>query len=364
MPINNNLFGVYKSVKLGGREVVASSFSRNRNMQASSINYVQGTPKARVMDIGTVDETISIEAPIFVGAGSTVDGRNIANQKIREILNPQTAVLPILTAANFSIGQDSSSVSLTLESDGDPNNTTAFEISSSSVEALNPLGTPTRLAKFYDIRVQIGSRKYFVMSATINVSATTDKKYFFIPGDWNDYRGWGTLGGATGYDVGTGVGSTNLTIRNADGSARSGSGITFQPGNQFPFIGISGLKISGNGKAAVLLENLTDSGGTGTSSFLDTNESINLSVQSGTTDITLQDPGVVRYENADFRVEIYDPIWHAAQTAGNLTPSAGFGWTSLLSTDIDTSRAIVHTSNFSLTPGLMTVDFNFITWIK
>mgnify|MGYP000938476939 CR=1 FL=1 len=59
-----------------------------------------------------------------------------------------------------------------------------------------------------------------------------------------------------------------------------------------------------------------------------------------------------------------DPIWHAAQIAASITPSAGFGWTSLLSSDIDTSRAIVHTSNFSLTPGLMTVDFNFITWIK
>lgn len=364
MPINNNLFGVYKSVKLGGREVVASSFTRNRDMQTSSINYVQGTPKARVMDIGSVSETIAIEAPIFVGAGSTVDGRYIANQKIREILNPQTATLPILTSAAFSIGKDSSSVSLSLESDGDPNNTSAFEISSSSIEALNPLGTPTRLAKFYDIRVQIGSRKYFVMSANITVAASNDKLYFFIPGDWNDYRGWGTLGGATGYDVATGVGSTNLTLTNADGSPRSGTGITFQPGTQFPFIGISGLKVSGSGKAAVLLENLSDSGGTGTSTFLDSNEAINLSLQAGTTDMTLQDPGVVRYENADFRVEIYDPIWHAAQVSGGLTPSAGFGWTSLLSPDIDTTRAVVHTSNFSLTPGLMTVDFSFQTWIK
>ncbi len=143
MPINNNLFGVYKSVKLGGREIVASSFARNRNMSASSVNYVQGTPKARVMDIGAVSETISITAPLFVGAGSTVDGRNIANAKITEILNPQSAVLPLLTSANFSIGSDSSTVSLTLESDGDPNNTAAFEISSAPIEALNPLGTPT-----------------------------------------------------------------------------------------------------------------------------------------------------------------------------------------------------------------------------
>ena len=103
MPINNNLFGVYKSFKLNGTTVVASSVTRNRNMQASPENYVQGTPKARVMNIGAVEETLTINAPLFVGGGSAVDGRYIANAKIEEILNPSTATLPLLSGAQFQI---------------------------------------------------------------------------------------------------------------------------------------------------------------------------------------------------------------------------------------------------------------------
>ena len=168
MPINNNLFGVFKSFKLGGIKVVATNMSRNRNMAASPVNYVQGTPKARVLDIGQVSETLTINAPLFIGTGSTVDGRYIANKKIEEILSPTTATLPLLTSATFTIGAEQSSVSLNLESDGDPNNLTAFEILNSEVEELNPALGPTRLAKFYDFRVQIGSRKYFMRNANIH----------------------------------------------------------------------------------------------------------------------------------------------------------------------------------------------------
>ena len=121
MPINNNLFGVYKSFKISGNRVVADNLQRNRQMTASPVNYVQGTPKARVMDIQGVTETLSLTAPIFVGCGSSVDGRFLANTKINEILNPSTATLPLLTNATFNIGEQQSSVSLTLESDGDPN---------------------------------------------------------------------------------------------------------------------------------------------------------------------------------------------------------------------------------------------------
>ena len=67
MPINNNLFGVFKSFKLGGIKVVATNVSRNRTMAASPVNYVQGTPKARVLDIGKVTETLTVNAPLFIG---------------------------------------------------------------------------------------------------------------------------------------------------------------------------------------------------------------------------------------------------------------------------------------------------------
>ena len=344
MPINNNLFGVYKSFKISGNRVVADNLQRNRQMTASPVNYVQGTPKARVMDIQGVTETLSLTAPIFVGCGSSVDGRFLANTKINEILNPSTATLPLLTNDTFNIGEQQSSVSLTLESDGDPNNSTAFEIRSDEVPELSPIAPygPTRLAKFYDIRVQIGQRKFFVMSATITVAAQSTKANFFIPGDWGDYRGWGVYGG---------TGSTQLTLKNEDLSARAGTGVTFQPGTQFPFLGISSIQITGSGKAAVLLEDLNAD-----NDFEDTNEAINLSLKSGTTDMTLQNPGFADTEAQNFVIEIYDPVWAAGG-------GAGVGWSSLLPGTINLTKSIVNTSNFTLGTGLLTVDFGFLCYV-
>lgn len=344
MPINNNLFGVYKSFKISGNRVVADNLQRNRQMTASPVNYVQGTPKARVMDIQGVTETLSLTAPIFVGCGSSVDGRFLANTKINEILNPSTATLPLLTNATFNIGEQQSSVSLTLESDGDPNNSTAFQIRSDEVPELSPVAPygPTRLAKFYDIRVQIGQRKFFVMSATITVQAQSTKANFFIPGDWGDYRGWGVYGG---------TGSTQLTLVNEDLSARGGTGVTFQPGTQFPFLGISSIQITGSGKAAVLLEDLNAD-----NDFEDTNEAINLSLKSGTTDMTLQNPGFADTEAQNFVIEIYDPVWAAGG-------GAGVGWSSLLPGTINLTKSIVNTSNFTLGTGLLTVDFGFLCYV-
>ena len=344
MPINNNLFGVYKSFKISGNRVVADNLQRNRQMTASPVNYVQGTPKARVMDIQGVTETLSLTAPIFVGCGSSVDGRFLANTKINEILNPSTATLPLLTNATFNIGEQQSSVSLTLESDGDPNNSTAFQIRSDEVPELSPIAPygPTRLAKFYDIRVQIGQRKFFVMSATITVQAQSTKANFFIPGDWGDYRGWGVYGG---------TGSTQLTLKNEDLSARAGTGVTFQPGTQFPFLGISSIQITGSGKAAVLLEDLNAD-----NDFEDTNEAINLSLKTGTTDMTLQNPGFADTEAQNFVIEIYGPVWAAGG-------GAGVGWSSLLPGTINLTKSIVNTSNFTLGTGLLTVDFGFLCYV-
>jgi hypothetical protein len=233
---------------------------------------------------------------------------------------------------------------LTLESDGDPNNSTAFQIRSDEVPELSPIAPygPTRLAKFYDIRVQIGQRKFFVMSATITVQAQSTKANFFIPGDWGDYRGWGVYGG---------TGSTQLTLKNEDLSARAGTGVTFQPGTQFPFLGISSIQITGSGKAAVLLEDLnTDN------DFTDVNESINLSLQTGTTDMTLQNPGFADTEAQNFVIEIYDPVWAAGG-------GAGVGWSSLLPGTINLTKSIVNTSNFTLGTGLLTVDFGFLCYV-
>ena len=96
MPINNDILGIYKSVFItvaGGtaRSYIVESASRSVTIDASPKVLMQGSPKTRIMDIGGVTETISIQAPILIGGGASADGRAIATQKINEILDPTSA---------------------------------------------------------------------------------------------------------------------------------------------------------------------------------------------------------------------------------------------------------------------------------
>ena len=337
MPINNNFYGVYKSLQINGKKVVVTSAKRDRDMEAQAVNYIQGTPKARVMNVGGVTETITLESPVLVGAGSSVDGRNLANAKIEEILTAGTGgSLPLLSSATFNITQEGATVSLSLLSDGNPYNTTVFDIRSDEVTELDPISYgPTRLGRFYDFRVQIGTRTYFIISANIKVEIGTDKQYFFMPGGWEDARGYGPAGSGVTFDT-----------------AYSGAGNSWYPGTQFPWIGVNSIKISGGGQAAVLLQNLNPGSD---NDFLDAGESTNLSLEPGTTDMTLQRPGIAVSENNPFRLELWSPEYKAA---------GGSGWTSLLPPSIDTRVSLVNSSNFSLTTGLLTVDFGFLCWVR
>lgn len=337
MPINNNFYGVYKSLQIGGNKVVVTSANRDRTMEAQAVNYIQGTPKARVMNVGGVEETITLESPVFVGAGSSVDGRNLANTKIQEILTAGTGgSLPLLSSAKFNISQEGATVSLTLLSDGNPYNTTVFDIRSDEVPELDPITYgPTRLGRFYDFRVQIGTRTYFIISANISVEVGTEKQYFFMPGGWEDARGYGPAGSGVTFDA-----------------SYSSIGNSYYPGTQFPWIGVNSIKISGGGQAAVLLQNLNSGSD---NDFLDAGEATNLSLEPGTTDMTLQRPGIAVSENTPFRLELWSPEYKAA---------GGSGWTSLLPSSIDTRVSLVNTSNFKLSTGLLTVDFSFLCWVK
>lgn len=317
MPLNNNLFGVYKSIKVNDVTLVASSANRNKNMDVQAENYIQGTPKSRILNIGGVQETIEIEAPILIGGGSTVDGRNLVNVKIDELLNPTTAVLPLLENATISVSEQGANVNMSLKTDGDPSdlNSNVFQVLSTPVAELDPIAyTPTRKARFYDFRVNIGNKKYFVMEASIKVTGETTDAYFLIPN-----------GAAFDQETYTTVGD-----------------VSFKAGTQFPFIGITGIKISGSGKAAVLLADLNSDG-----DFYDTDESINVNLATGANDMTLQRPGVSVSEDADFVLQIYD----------------GTNWNDLFPS-VDLSRSVVHSSNFAVSSGLLTVNFDFTCWVK
>ena len=317
MPLNNDLFGIYKTVKVNDNPIVVSSANRNKNMDVNAETYLQGTPKTRILNIGGVSETISIDAPILIGGGSAVDGRTLINLKLGELLNPTTAQLPLLTDATFSVNAQGGNTSITLKTDGDPSDTNSnvFQVVNTPIDELDPIVfEPTRKAVFYDFRVQIGSKKYFVMEASIKVTGESQDLYFLIPN-------------GAAYDQ-----VTPTTV----------SGISFKAGTQFPFIGISGIKISGSGKAAVFLKDLNADG-----DYYDTDEHINVDLYSGADDMTLQRPGVSVYEPADFVLEIYN-----GTTWENLMPA------------VDLSRSVVHSSNFNVNSGLLTVDFDFTCWVK
>ena len=214
MPINNDILGIYKSVFItvaGGtaRSYIVESASRSITIDASPKVLMQGSPKTRIMDIGGVTETISIQAPILIGGGASADGRSIATQKINEILDPTSATLPILKSASFSINEGGGSVSLTLESDGDSGvGTSAFFVTNSNTPhpSLNPVGT--------------------------GGSGTTAKIWFdpFLGRIETDYLGFNT-----------GVGDTNV------------AGVLFYDSAQSVFKGGVG---SGVGKTIAFLDNI------------------------------------------------------------------------------------------------------------
>lgn len=347
MPLNNNLFGVYKSLKVSGRTYVAESATRKVEMEVDAKNYVQGSPKSRVLNIGGTKESISITAPILVGGGASVDGRSLANTKISEILDPNNASLPVLESATYKVSPEGASVTINLKSDGDPGSNTdgsarPFEVSGKEIEELKPnsSGGPSRVARFYDFRVQIGNRKYFIMEATLNVNSSVTEAYFLVPND------------------------AAITDSVTQARITQTIGGNIAAGYQFPFLGISGIKISGQGKAAVVLKDLAGTPNFGDYYFFDYNteggnldESLNLGLGKGQSDLTFQRPGVAVAEAQTFRLEIYDP------TAG--------AWVSLFRDSVapyadivNLSNTVVNTSNFTVGTGLLTVDFDFYAWVQ
>jgi len=339
MPINNDILGIYKSVFItvaGGtaRSYIVESASRSLTIDAQPKVLMQGSPKTRIMDIGGVTETISITAPILIGGGASADGRAIATQKINEILDPATASLPILKSASYSINEGGGSVSLTLESDGDSGigNSSFYVVNSNTPHpSLNPVGTggsgttaygPTRVARFYDFRAQIGDRKYFIQEASVDVNVETQKTYFINPYDFSDPDG--------GYQL-TGGGGTNLP------SVLSGNGISYKYGTQFPHIGVNGLTISGKGKGAVVVGSTYASETTAGVTTQSAGRTVLASAGSVTfaLEIAQQD---------GFRMS-------AAPTWGSLIPGIGL------------SKAIINATNFSVSTGILTVDFDFMCYV-
>jgi hypothetical protein len=337
MPINNDILGIYKAVFIrtssggAGYSYIVESASRSITIDASPKTMIIGSPKTRIMDIGGASESISIQAPILIGGGSRWDGRQLAGDKINEILNPTNATLPILKSAEFSINEGGGSVSLTLEGDGDVGiGTSSFWVVQSNAPhpSLDPTGSgvgystagPTRVARFYDFRAQIGNRIYFIQEASISVNVETSKAYFINPFNF--------VNPSSGYSLGGG-GGTNLP------SGLSGNGISYKYGTPFPHIGINAITVAGKGKGAVVVG----------STYADEN----------LAGITTQSAGktvLASASSTSFALEV------AGYDDDNV-----FGWQNLIPSGIGLSKAIINATNFQVTTGILTVDFDFMCYV-
>ncbi len=345
MPINNDILGIYKAVYVRtsaggtGRSYIIDTATRQISMEASPKVMMTGSPKTRIMDIGGVSETVSISAPILVGGGSQADGRALANQKIAEIIDTSSApTLPVLKTASFSITEAGATVSMTLESDGDTGvGTSSFWVTQSNTPhpSLDLSPSPvwnagaTRVARFYDFRVKIGNRQYFVQEASVDVNVETSKTYFINPyAFFNANNSYGTP------IVASGGGGTALQ----SALYGSGTGISIRYGSPFPHIGINGITVSGKGKGAVVIG----------SNYADEN----------IAGITTQAPGrtvLSSSEATTFALEVAaDPAY---------TSSTGTGWTNLLYSGIGLSKSIINATNFQVSTGILTVDFDFMCYV-
>lgn len=354
MPVNKLFIGTYDVVFLGGNAIIVEKASRNRTMRADGEKLVQGTVNQRVLNIGPVSEEFSIDGPILIGGGQAIDVRNLMRVYIQKMLTPQPDVNNLadpvlLTNARINIGQEGGSISLSFKSDGNPNNTSFLLYGGGADNLPNaPLdpGTqkPTRKSAFYDFRVNLAGYKMFIIDCDLNVTVEVEEKYFIAGNDNSSQSSVQTPGG----------GASDNPPWNP----------TNNPNNwntQFPWLFITAIKLDGGGSAAVkkLTKNTT---AYGINEFWDS--AVNVALNPSEYELTLQAPGQVVTANDDFAIQVFQIDY-----ANN--PSATTGsWVNLFrapdgnSDLMDLSKAVITSANFNETPGLLTVAFKFVCWVR
>ena len=350
MPVNDRFVGVYDVVFIGGTAVIAEKANRNRTMQAEGETLIQGTPKQRILNIGGVSEDFDIDGPILIGGGQAVDTRNLMGRYLKKILTPQidanNADPVLLTSASLSVNEGGGSISLKFKSDGNPNNESfrifgggADSLPGSNPDPLNPATQkPTRKARFFDFRVNLGGYKYFIIDFEISVNIEVEEKYFIA-----------------------GIDSTNDTNPTPGGGASDTP--PWNPasnpnnwGTQFPWLFIKGIKLEGGGTAAVKKIGKDGNG------FW--NDAINVGFEPLDYELDLQSPGKVIDSGETFGIQVFeiDYVSNPNATSGQ--------WRNLFSDPdspaddlMDLSKSVIKSANFSETPGLLTVAFQFINWV-
>jgi hypothetical protein len=195
------------------------------------------------------------------------------------------------------------------------------------------------------------------MEATLEVTVQTDRKYFIAGSE----VGWGDTAQYVHPDL--------ETTHNPLKSNETNNPYNF--GTQFPFIGVTGIRVQGSGKAAVELSDLSvpvDYDFNDYSTPQHKWEAINVDLTSdggnngNHYELTWQQPGEVRTAadqlNDPTAVGFQLQIWNPSST------TAG-AWEDLLQgSGLNLDYSVVTKSDFQVTTGILTVDFSFINWVK
>ena len=347
----NEFYGVYKIAKVftgaNGATTpspyIIKSINPNNTMDATAQFYMQGDPRTRVLNIGHTKESITIVAPILVPQ----EGQSISNVKDGRILltdkvdNSYTdgfpnSILPVLESANLKIGAKDSSVTLTLLSDGDPNNTTnVYEISNSSQSLIDNIGLnyASRVANNWDFAVQLGDLIYYLESAEISIKIATNENNFLGVAA-NDY--WAGNSNSVPYDGTNGGEWTPVT------DAQKAS----YTGWQFPFISVGGITIEVTGSAVLIVDSDNPANNVNYSRAAAVVNS--RSELMANANLTLQNPGELTFTQDNFTInQIYKD-----GSSVSLIPSA-----------MAVNSAIVKMRSTNFNEGLMNVNFSVMAFV-
>ncbi len=346
MPLNNNFYGVYKFVTVKTKPIstnvvglnpyIIQSLRVSDTMQTSAKFYMQGTPLTKVLDIGNVAQTITIDAPILVPPPNQPDLSD-GLQLIWDLANLQYTnsipnnFLPLLETAKINIGTDKSNVNLTLKSDGDPNNTVnVFEITSGAtaqgyINTTN-LNNGARVAKNYDFYVNIGGFCFFVDAADIEIKVNSADKNFL-----GVYQGNTLL--PNNYQV---------PQDGLNGGVYTDGDPTYS-GWQFPFIAVGGIEITATGKAVISI----DANG----NFINYNNiqsyQTNVNDLLAASNVTLQYSGELTTTATNFNI-----FYAGSDTLSGVLPPV-----------FATNKAVVTTRNSNFSEGVMTTDFTVKAYV-
>jgi len=177
MPIDNRLFGVWKTFLYGGTAYVVENVNESVSQEIQPKYYIMGTAMPRVLAIQGAEATMDITTPLLVcetrsnrtgliATDPVRDGLTLANSLSAVYMNPNLNVDPYMIFRNigFSVSADQGATykiqavgdynSLTSEGAGGAN---GFGLASPSTEGYPlPENYVYRVASFYDFDVTIG----------------------------------------------------------------------------------------------------------------------------------------------------------------------------------------------------------------